>query len=60
MKIIFGSSSNYLAGTKHYTMAYGTKVTSSDYVGLHLFIFDSGDMPKLCSRRSRKFDWKNV
>ena len=43
---LFTSSSNYLAGTKHYTMAYGTKVTSSDYVGLHLFIFDSGDMPE--------------
>lgn len=43
---LFSSSSNYLAGTKHYTMAYGTKVTSSDYVGLHLFIFDSGDMPE--------------
>ncbi len=43
---LFTSSSNYLAGTKHYTMAYGTKVTSSDYIGLHLFIFDSGDMPE--------------
>ena len=43
---LFTSSSSYLAGTKHYTMAYGTKVTSSDYVGLHLFIFDSGDMPE--------------
>ena len=43
---IFSSSSSYLAGTKHYTMAYGTKVTSSDFVGVHLFIFDSGDMPE--------------
>ena len=43
---IFSSSSNYLAGTKHYTMAYGTKVSSSDFVGFHLFIFDSGDMPE--------------
>jgi hypothetical protein len=43
---IFSSSSNYLAGTKHYTMAYGTEISSSDYVGFHLFIFDSGDMPE--------------
>ena len=43
---IFSSVSNYLAGTKHYTMAYGTKVTPSDFVGVHLFIFDSGDIPE--------------
>tara|TARA_Y100001970_G_scaffold280180_1_gene388758 strand:+ start:2419 stop:3393 length:975 start_codon:yes stop_codon:yes gene_type:complete len=43
---IFSSSSNYLAGTKHYTMAYGTKVSPSDFVGFHLFIFDSGEMPE--------------
>jgi hypothetical protein len=43
---IFSSSSSYLAGTKHYTMAFGTKVSPSDFVGFHLFIFDSGDMPE--------------
>ena len=41
---IFVSKADYLAGTSHNTIAYGTKVSPSDYVGVHLYYFDSGSM----------------
>jgi|TARA_B110000467_G_C18336842_1_gene498784 hypothetical protein len=41
---LFVSKSSYLAGTSHNTIAYGTKVTPSDFVGIHLYYFDSGTM----------------
>ena len=41
---VFVSKSAYLAGTSHNTIAYGTKVTPSDFVGIHLYYFDSGTM----------------
>lgn len=36
--------SNYLAGISHNVLAYGTRFTGSDYVGIHLFYLDSGPM----------------
>jgi len=41
---IYVSKSSYLAGTSHNTIAFGTAITSSDYVGVHLYYFDSGNM----------------
>ena len=38
------SKSAYLAGITHNTLAYGTRLTPTDYFGLHLFYLDSGDM----------------
>ena len=38
------SKSTYLAGITHNTLAYGTRLTPTDYFGLHLFYLDSGDM----------------
>ena len=38
------SKSDYLAGITHNTLAYGTKLTPSDYFGIHLFYLDSGEM----------------
>ena len=38
------SKSSYLAGITHNTLAYGTRLTPTDYFGLHLFYLDSGDM----------------
>tara|TARA_Y100001970_G_scaffold105967_1_gene132763 strand:- start:3266 stop:4219 length:954 start_codon:yes stop_codon:yes gene_type:complete len=43
---LFSSVSNYLADTKHFTMAYGRKISSSDFIGVHIFVFDSGEMPE--------------
>ena len=40
----FYSKSNYLAGITHNTIGYGTKLSPTDYFGLHLFYLDSGDM----------------
>ncbi len=39
---IFSSASQYLADTKHYTMAYGQKISPSDFVGVHIYVFDGG------------------
>ena len=36
----FWSKSNYLAGITHNTLAYGTRLSPSDYFGLHLFYLD--------------------
>ena len=41
---VFYSKSNYLADISHNTLAYGTRLTSTDYFGLHLFYLHSGDM----------------
>ena len=41
---VYYSKSNYLAGITHNTIGYGTKLTSTDYFGLHLFYLNSGDM----------------
>jgi len=41
---IFISKAQYLAGITHNTIAYGTKVSPSDYVGVHLYYLDSGSM----------------
>ena len=49
---LFSSASNYLAGTKHYTMAYGSKLSPSDYFGFHLFVFDSGDIPEAIANQA--------
>ena len=39
---VYYSKVNYLAGISHNTIAYGRKMTFSDYIGLHLFYLDSG------------------
>ena len=39
---VYYSKVNYLAGISHNTIAYGRKMTYSDYLGLHLFYLDSG------------------
>ena len=41
-KEVYYSKVNYLAGITHNTIAYGQKVTFSDYIGVHLFYLDSG------------------
>jgi len=38
------AQTNYLAGITHNTIGYGTRLTPTDYFGLHLFYLDSGDM----------------
>jgi len=38
------SKSAYIAGITHNTLGYGTKLTPTDYFGLHLFYLDSGEM----------------
>ena len=38
------SKSAYLAGITHNTLGYGTRLTPTDYFGLHLFYLDSGKM----------------
>ena len=43
---IFSSATSYLAGTQHYTMAYGKKLTPSDFIGVHIYVFNSGDIPE--------------
>ena len=41
---VFISKSAYLVNTSHNTIAYATKLTPSDYLGVHLYYFDSGEM----------------
>ena len=41
---VFYSKSSYLVEISHNTLAYGTRVSSTDYFGVHLFYLDSGDM----------------
>lgn len=40
----FFSKSYYLAGISHNTLAYGKRITPTDFFGLHLFYLDSGPM----------------
>ena len=40
----FYSKSYYLADISHNTLAYGTRLTPTDYFGLHLFYLNSGEM----------------
>ena len=40
----FWSKSNYVAGITHNVLGYATQLTESDFVGLHLFYMDSGEM----------------
>ena len=39
---VYYSKVNYLAGITHNTIAYGRKISFSDYIGVHLFYLDSG------------------
>ena len=41
---IYAAKSSYLAGTSHNTLAFATALTPSDFLGVHLFYFDSGNM----------------
>jgi len=41
---LYYSKTNYLAGISHSSMAYGTQVTPTDFIALHLFSFNSGKM----------------
>jgi len=41
---VYYSKSNYLVDITHNTIGYGTKLTPTDYFGLHLFYLDSGNM----------------
>ena len=43
---MYTSSTNYVAGIKHYVFAYGTQITPTDYIGFHMFYLNSGDMPE--------------
>ena len=38
------AKTNLYAGITHNTLAYGTRLTPTDYFGLHLFYMNSGDM----------------
>ena len=41
---VYFSQVNYLAGITHGVITYGTRLTPSDFLGLHLFYLDSGPM----------------
>ena len=41
---VFYSKSYYLADISHNTLAYGTRLSPTDYFGLHLFYLNSGSM----------------
>ena len=41
---VYFAKSSYLAGITHNTLGYGTRLTPTDYFGLHLFYLNSGDM----------------
>jgi len=41
---LYYSKSNYVADITHSTLAYGTQLTPTDYIALHMFNVDSGDM----------------
>ena len=40
----FFSRTNYVAGITHNVLGYATQMTPTDFVGVHLFYMDSGDM----------------
>jgi len=41
---LYYSKTNYLAGITYNILAYGMKLSPTDFLGLHLFYLDSGDM----------------
>ena len=41
---VYFSKSNYLVDMSHNVLGYGRKLTRADYLGLHLFYLDSGEM----------------
>jgi hypothetical protein len=41
---IFVSKASYMAGISHNTIAYGAKLSPSDFIGVHLYYLDSGSM----------------
>ena len=41
---VFYSKSSYLAEISHNTLAYGTRLSTTDYFGIHLFYLNSGPM----------------
>ena len=41
---VFYSKSSYLAEISHNTLAYGTRLSTTDYFGVHLFYLNSGPM----------------
>ncbi|SVD26426.1 uncharacterized protein METZ01_LOCUS379280, partial [marine metagenome] len=41
---LFYSKSSYLVEISHNTLAYGTRLSPTDFFGVHLFYLDSGDM----------------
>ena len=43
---LYCSRSNYFAGITHNVLGYGRKLSRTDYLGLHLFYLDSGDMDR--------------
>ena len=40
----FFSTTNYLADIKHHVFGYATQLTPTDFVGVHVFYMDSGEM----------------
>ncbi|SVE16207.1 uncharacterized protein METZ01_LOCUS469061, partial [marine metagenome] len=40
------SKSDYIAGITHNTLGYGTRLTPTDYFGIHLFYLDSGPIER--------------
>jgi len=43
---VYYSKSNYLAGITHNTLGYVTRISPADYLGLHIFYLDSGEMKR--------------
>jgi hypothetical protein len=41
---LYISTSQYLAGTSHNTLAFGQSFNGSDFIGVHLYYFNSGEM----------------
>ena len=42
----FFSRTNYVAEITHNVLGYATKLTPTDFIGVHLFYMDSGDSPR--------------
>jgi len=45
------SKSNYIADITHSVLAYGTQLTPTDFIALHLFYLDSGDIEETTTRQ---------
>jgi len=41
---LYYSKSNYVAGITHSVLSYGTQLTGTDYIAIHMFNVDSGDI----------------